>query len=608
VGERKQVMRLNQVRIWHFLVVQICLLTLILSGCGDSSRTENDGWENESVSITLLHTNDTHSRLESFTPFGEPLQGGVARRKTLINTIRQDEGVENVLLVDAGDFVQGTLFYNAWEGSADIMALNDLGYDAVTLGNHEFDLGPEKLGRALRGEDIDIAGVTYPTEALSVPLVSTNLNVDAEPALVGLVQPSLVVSKGGGDFAVLGVVTETSANISNPGDLVVINNYIDSVQQEIDRLTAQGINKIILLSHAGYGVDVQVAPQLTGVDMIVSGHDHPLLLPEEAYTSGAPAEFLAERVVGDYPRVTADSKGDPVLIVGAYEWGKILGRIDVTFNASGIITDYEGAPILIDESIVEEPALAAKVALYKEPIDALSSVIIGSTDTVYSGARNPGLRSQEMPLGNLVADTMLAAGQTYDSAVAALTNGGGIRADLPGAVVGDAPYDVTFGDALTVLPFGNTIVALDVSGAQLVEALDNGLSWALNDARDATLSSGAFPQIAGMTVEFCGTTIADIQANTLPPAACPGALRTGGVVTDLNVDGLPVDLNATYRIVTNNFMAGGGDYYSSLAEACTNIDGYCVDTGIVMLDALIEEFTNHSPVNRTIEGRLTAQP
>lgn len=601
-------MRLNQVRIWHFLVVQICLLTLILSGCGDSSRTENDGWENESVSITLLHTNDTHSRLESFTPFGEPLQGGVARRKTLINTIRQDEGVENVLLVDAGDFVQGTLFYNAWEGSADIMALNDLGYDAVTLGNHEFDLGPEKLGRALRGEDIDIAGVTYPTEALSVPLVSTNLNVDAEPALVGLVQPSLVVSKGGGDFAVLGVVTETSANISNPGDLVVINNYIDSVQQEIDRLTAQGINKIILLSHAGYGVDVQVAPQLTGVDMIVSGHDHPLLLPEEAYTSGAPAEFLAERVVGDYPRVTADSKGDPVLIVGAYEWGKILGRIDVTFNASGIITDYEGAPILIDESIVEEPALAAKVALYKEPIDALSSVIIGSTDTVYSGARNPGLRSQEMPLGNLVADTMLAAGQTYDSAVAALTNGGGIRADLPGAVVGDAPYDVTFGDALTVLPFGNTIVALDVSGAQLVEALDNGLSWALNDARDATLSSGAFPQIAGMTVEFCGTTIADIQANTLPPAACPGALRTGGVVTDLNVDGLPVDLNATYRIVTNNFMAGGGDYYSSLAEACTNIDGYCVDTGIVMLDALIEEFTNHSPVNRTIEGRLTAQP
>jgi len=601
-------MRMKQIKTWKLLAFQMCLSAAVLTGCGDSNKTENDDWENESVSITLLHTNDTHSRLESFTPSGEPRQGGVARRKTLINSIRQEKGEDNVLLVDAGDFVQGTLFYNAWKGSADIMALNDIGYDVVTLGNHEFDLGPMELGRALRGEDIDIAGVTYPTEALAVPLVSTNLNVDAEPALAGLVQSSVTVNKGGGNFAILGVVTETVANISNPGDQVIINSYIDSVQQEVDRLTDQGTNKIILLSHAGYVVDVQIAPQLTGVDIIVSGHDHPLLLPAEAYASGAPAAFLADRVVGDYPRVTADSAGDPVLIVGAYEWGKFLGRLDVTFNASGIITDYEGAPILIDGSIVEEPALAAKVAVYKEPIDALSSVVIGSTGTVYSGARTPGLRSQEMPLGNLVADTMLAAGQTYDSAVAALTNGGGIRADLPGAVVGDAPYDVTFGDALNVLPFGNTIVALDVSGAQLVEALDNGLSWALNEAADNTRSSGAFPQIAGMTVEFCGTTVADIQANTLPPAACPGALRSGGVVKTLNISGIPVDLSQTYRIVTNNFMAGGGDYYSSLAEACTDADGYCVDTGIVILDALIEEFTNHSPVNRSIEGRLAAQP
>ena len=583
----------------------LSLTPFILTGCGDS-----DSDAPGSVSITMLHTNDTHSQLESFIPFGEPEQGGVARRKTLIDAVRDEVGEDQVLVVDAGDFSQGTIFYNAWEGSADIMALNAMGYEAVTLGNHEFDLGPEKLGRALAGESINVAGTTYLPESLMAPVVSCNLDVNAEPALAGRVEPYLILRKNGADIGILGVTTETVVNISNIGDNVVVNDYVTSVQAGIDDLEAQGVNKIILLSHAGYSVDLQKVKELAGIDIIVSGHDHPLLLDPADYAAGSPLEFLADRVDGDYPTVTEDLEGNPVLIVGAYEWGKILGRLDITFNSNGIITDWQGNSLFVDNSINPDTQLASDVAFYKAPISEFSNVVIGQTDVFLDGNRDPGVRTQEMPLGNLVADVMLDSASTYDTAVAAITNGGGIRASLPQGTDPadvDPPYDVTYGEALTVLPYGNTISTIDVTGSELVAALDNGLTWAYDAAAGTYQSSGAFPQVAGMSLSYCGATVSDIRAGTNPPAGCPAALLAGGVVTSLNVAGNPVDLGATYRIATNNFMAGGGDFYAPLETACDRIGGYCVDTGILMLDAFIEEFSTNSPVVRDIENRIVAE-
>lgn len=578
-------------------------MTLWLVSCASNSSSDK-------TTITLLHTNDTHSHLESFTPFGEPEQGGVARRKTVIETVRDEVGSDQVLLVDAGDFFQGTTFYNAWQGSADIMAINALGYDAVTLGNHEFDRGPIALARAINGEAIDIADSSYPTEPLQVPIVSTNLDFSAEPSLFGKIQRSIVIEKGGEQIAVLGVITPLLPNISLCGPTIEIDNYLTSIQAEIDRLTAQGINKIILLSHAGYDVDITMTSQLADVDVVVCGHDHPLLLPESAYSDGAPLHYLADKVIADYPSVRSDVQGNTVLLVGAYEWGKLLGRLDVTFDQAGHIIDWSGEPIAINAEIDADSELTEQVANYKEPISEFSAAIIGEAGMYFSGDRNPGVRSQEMPLGNLVSDAILKVGATYDTAVAAIINSGGIRSNLPldiNPATDLPPYEITFGDAMSVLPFGNTITTIDVTGYELISALDNGLTWAFDYETMSTRSSGAFPQISGLQLTYCADTVDDMHLGVELPTACPTALINGGVVTSLQIAGSAVNFASTYRIATNNFLANGGDYYLSLQQACKRQDGYCVDSGILALDAMVDEFNTAEAVIRLDEDRIVAE-
>ncbi len=564
--------------------------------------------ESEPVSVTILHTNDTHSQLEPFEPFGEPIQGGVARRLTLINEVRGDVGEESVITVDAGDFFQGTIFFNAWGGSAEIMALNAMEYDAVTLGNHEFDFGPDALLRALVGDPVDIAGTTHTTEALEVPIVSTNIDLGDEPELAELVESSIVISKAGQRFGIVGAITTMMATSFNPWDTVSAYDYVTSVQAEVDALEASGVNKIILLSHCGCGVDQGNAPLLSGVDVIVSGHDHQLLLPAEAYAEGAEMAFLAERVDGDYPLEVSDSDGHTTLIVSAYNSGRILGRLDVDFDADGLITDWAADPMFVSVEVPEDVLLSDELALYAAQVELFGGIVIGQVGMYFDGARFPGVRTQEMAIGNLITDAMLAAVE-HVGAVAAITNGGGIRASLPDGVnpgVEAPPYDVTFGDAVTVLPFGNMITVLDVTGQELVAALDAGLTWSHFLGLSFT-PTGSFPQVSGMNVSFCGSTVSDIQSEIVPPADCVAPLNAGGVVTALEIDGAAVDLTATYRIATNDYLAGGGDFYTSFADACSRSDGYCIDTGVLLLDALAVLLESDDPVTRSVEGRLNAE-
>jgi len=566
-------------------------LLAALGGCA----TSDDAPISQPITLTLLHTNDTHSHLEPFPRDGElsagnqgPQQGGIARRKALIDAIRASE--PNVLLVDAGDNFQGTIFYHAWKGSAEIMALNALGYDATTLGNHEFDRGPTELGRALRGEPVEIAGAAYSTEKPRLPIIATNVDASAEPALRGLFASSVVLERGGEQFGILGVVTEDVPAISSPGPRVRFFDAVASVQKEADRLRAMGINKIILLSHSGYPVDLARAPRWRGVDVIVAGHDHALLGDPAAVETVAPGQ--GGRVRGPYPTVAADDDGAPVLVVSSYEWGRWLGRLKVAFDERGIARHWEGDPIFIrgcafvrgtidcsGQSAPEDPVVKAQVATYRAPVDRFANVVIGRAAMYFDGERTPGLRTREMPLGNLIADTLLAAAAKSDRAVAVFVNSGGIRAGLNAG-------DVTYENALAVLPFGNTLVVLDLKGEELVAALDHGVSQP---------GEGAFPQVAGLKLIYCAA------------APCPAALRSGGRVTALTVDGVPVDLAAIYRIAVNNFMIGGGDGYTTLKEVCARPNGYCRDTGLLDLDLLVEEFKTQLPVVRKVEGRIVAR-
>ncbi|MCG5526358.1 bifunctional metallophosphatase/5'-nucleotidase, partial [Ectothiorhodospira haloalkaliphila] len=462
-------------------------LPIWLIGCDSSSSSSSDEDTVPPVTFTLLHTNDIHARLEpvSATFDGDPEHGGVARVKTVVDQVRSEVGDDNVLLVDAGDYSQGTIFWNAWKTSDAIMFLNDIGYDAITLGNHEFNLGPANLAARLEGLPVTIAGVDYATEAASMPVVVTNLDLSGVPELEARVETSAIVNKAGVQIGIVGLITDTTQNVSSPGPDVVFLDYVDSVQAEVDQLRNEGIRHIVLLSHVNYTDDLQLARNLSGVDIIVSGHDH-VLLGEE---SDLP-DWTHRHIRGPYPAVVEDLDGNTTLVVSAWEWTRAVGRLDVEFDDRGQVVNWTGGPIITELSIAEEPDLAQKVADYRVPVDEFADVIIGSSGMFFEGDRNR-MRYEEMPLGNLVTDTMLNFDQIKPLNVdAALTNGGGIRASINQG-------DVSYGDALSVLPFGNSLVVMDLNGEELVAALDNGLTHAYNPDENRIRSTGAWPQVAG---------------------------------------------------------------------------------------------------------------
>lgn len=575
----------------RILIVSLaCALTWIFTSMGRDSHAETQVMPLDPVlTLTLLHTNDTHSRIESFTDTIP--QGGVARRKTLIDQIRGEVGVEHTLLLDAGDFFQGTTFFNAWGGSESIMAMNDMHYDASTLGNHEFDLGVAGLARALRGGEVIIAGTRHATEAAAFPFVATNLDISGEAALDGLLHKYRVIKKAGNKYGVLGVVTQDLPVISNLGPNIKVLDYVNSINAVTALLQSLGVNKIILLSHSGYAVDKHKVPALSGVDIIVSGHDH-ALLGDAASIATATAEGTyagqGNHAVGPYPTELRDRDGNLVLVVSAYEWGRWLGRLDVRFDANGNVIGGNNKSLFVDaRRVAEEPGLAAKVANYKAPIDAFASARIGSSAMNFP--RDPGtaipysagLRTGETTLGNLITDLMQAATQRSDQTVAAFTNGGGLRAEI-------AAGDITYGQALSVLPFGSTLFVMELTGQDLIDLLE---------ASVGKLGDGGFLQLSGdLRITYCAVA-----------EGCMNPLKAGGRVTSIQITRQPLELARSYRLATNNFTGGGGDGYEMLKNACKRPGNYCRDTGIVLLDLLAEELRTGRPLAASLDGRISRQ-
>jgi len=492
--------------------------------------------------LTILHTNDTHAHLEPFQPWGEPVQGGVARRKTVIDQVRGEGG--NVLLLDAGDAFQGTLYFNVWQGEEEAHFMNALGYDAMCVGNHEFDSGPATLANF-----IGMAGF---------PVLSANTDASAEPLLAGLIPGTAVFNVGGQQVGVFGITTPDSSNISSPGPNVVFNDVVASSQAAVAELEAAGANKIIALTHQGYGNDQALAAAVDGIDVIVGGHSHTPLGP----MPGA---------AGPYPTVATTPGGGTVLIVSAYDWGRYLGRLDVGFTADGQVNTFNGAPVFIDESIAEDPTIAADVATFAIPIEDLKNTVIGESAVLLEGTRAL-VRTGETNLGNLICDAMLWQTQAEGTQIA-LTNGGGIRASIP-------PGLVTMGQVLEVLPFGNQISTFGLLGADVLAALENGVSRVEDVA-------GQFPHVGGLRFMY-------------DPTLPAGARVLGAEV--MNPDGSysPLDPAAVYKMASNDFLRKGGDGYQMFADS--SIDPY--DGGALLADALAEYITLHSPVAPEVEGRI----
>ena len=388
--------------------------------------------------LTILHTNDFHARFEPINRFDSGCSaednaagdcfGGSARIATAIAEARARGG--NTLLADGGDPFQGTLFYTYYKGALAAEMMTAMGYEAMAVGNHEFDDGPEVLRRFI--------------DAVPFPVLMANADVSAEPTLADLPLASAVIEKGGERIGLIGLTPVANPELASPGPNIVFTDPVPAVQAEVDRLTADGIDKIIVLSHSGLSVDRRVADGTTGVDVIVGGHSHTLMGDME----GAEAP---------YPLAV-----NGVPIVQAYAYGKYLGELTVTFDDAGVVTAATGAPRLLDASVAEDPAIKARVAEAAEPLNEIRSRVVVEAAARIGGDRT-ACRAMECDMGNLVADAMLA--RVADQGIEiAIQNGGGLRASIEAG-------SVTMGDVLTVLPFQNTLSTFQVTGATILAAL-----------------------------------------------------------------------------------------------------------------------------------------
>ena len=289
--------------------------------------------------LTVLHTNDFHARFEPISKYdsgcGEEDNaegkcfGGSARLVTAITEARARS--ENSILVDGGDQFQGTLFYTYYKGKLAAEMMNKMGYTAMTVGNHEFDDGPE----VLRGF----------VDAVSFPILMSNADISGEALLRDVIQKSVVIKQAGEKIGLIGLTPEDTDELASPGPNVIFSDPSEAVQIEVDRLTAMGVNKIIVLSHSGYLVDQRVAANTTGVDVIVGGHSNTLL------------SNTNDRAEGAYPTMVGDTA-----IVQAYAYGKFLGELNVTFDDDGRIVEAVGEPLIMDGSVGEDGATKERIS------------------------------------------------------------------------------------------------------------------------------------------------------------------------------------------------------------------------------------------------------
>ncbi len=501
------------------------------------SAEETTGWE-----LTIMHTNDTHAHLEN-----------MAKRFTAVDQIRAE--VKNSILVDAGDVFNGTLFFNQYNGKADLEFMNLLGYDAMTFGNHEFDKDSEVL--------IDFVKDT------KFPMVSSNIDFTKDVHLQSFVQSgvgenveggkiynSIILDIDGQKVGVIGLTTEDTTFLASPSKDITFKDHIQSAKDAKTALEEKGINKIIVLSHLGYEVDLKLAEAVAGLDVIVGGHTHTTLMEPVEVVNGA-----------------------KTLIVQANEWGKYLGRVDVTFNTAGEITSYNGKLLDINgkdadgnELFVANENVVSRLAELEKPIEELKKTVVGYTTVDLEGTRDL-VRTGETNLGNLIAEAMLAKGNALTGATIAITNGGGIRASIPAG-------PITLGDVRTVQPFENTFVTLDMTGEQILASLESGVSQVEDKA-------GRFPQVAGLKFSF--------------DPRKPAGSRIMSVEVKTDKGYVPLDPKATYNVATSSYMAGGGDGYTAMKEA--KDAGKMNDLYFVDYEIFVEYLGKFDKVSPQVEGR-----
>jgi len=506
--------------------------------------------------LTILHINDWHSRIESNNAYESTCSaeeetegkclGGAARLVTAIADRRKALDGQNVLLLNGGDNFQGSLFYSTYKGKAEAEFLNQMKFDAMTVGNHEFDDGEDALVPFL--------------EEVTFPVLSANVHPNAQSKVGDKIKPSLVLDVGGEKIGIVGAVTNDTPEIAAPGPNIAIEDDIKTITAEVEKLKQEGVNKIIALTHVGYPRDKELIAKIPGVDVVVGGHSHSLLSNTD------------DKAEGPYPTMVDNPDGYKVPVTQAASYSKYLGEFTVTFDDTGVVKEAKGDPLLLDKSIEPDAAVLARIKELGAPIEELKAREVSETTAPIDGDRK-SCRVRECEMGNLVSEAILD--RVKDQGVTIVfQNGGGLRASIDQG-------KVTMGEVLTVLPFQNTLATFQLTGKDIVASLEHGVS-AVEEGK------GAFPQVAGLKYSF-------------DPSVAPNAGRIKSVEVQENGAWAPIDEAKLYTVATNNFTRGGGDGYDLFKDNAQNAYDYGPGLEQVVADYLAA----NRPYTPKLDGRIT---
>ncbi|KAJ1964746.1 hypothetical protein GGI12_001222 [Dipsacomyces acuminosporus] len=383
--------------------------------CGAGNGDGNgDGHGDKDFSLRVIHTNDLHAHYDQFNKYGSDCTekdiannncfGGAARIVTTVNKLR--EGHPNSLLFDAGDQAQGTLFYTVGKFNTTIKFMNQLKYDAMCIGNHEFDDGPNFL-----------AGFF---SKLNFPAICANIDTTKNPALAKVVKPYIIIDKY--KLGVIGYITNTTGSISSAGPTVSFSDAAEAVNKYVKVLKKKGIKRIIAVSHNGYKEDMDVAAKTHGLDLIVGGHSH-TYLSLNATEPGAG---------GPYPTLVKNLDGHNTYVVQAKAWGEYVGYVDIVFNKDGSVKKLSGEPIHMTLNVTQDAATAENVKEWRKPFETYGETIVGN---LTAGMSNSKCQLGECEIGDVVTDAMLWQRNLDTPTDVAIINSGGIRAGIGSGTV-----------------------------------------------------------------------------------------------------------------------------------------------------------------------------
>ena len=519
-------------KVLALLLSVVMTLTLLVSSAWADEPKPLDG------KTVILHTNDVHGSIE--------LYAKVAAMKGDYEA----QGAQ-VILADAGDYSQGTVYVSVNKGKDAVTMMNAAGYDVATIGNHEFDYGYAQLKSNL--------------DSAAFKVVCANVLQDGSPVF----DAYTMINKGGVQVAFVGVETPEAQTKANPAliqglTFLAGDEMYAAVQTQVDAAKTAGADIVIVLTHLG--VDSSSEPntsydlykKVNGIDFIIDGHSH-TVMPKGPEGEPIQSTGTALNNIGVITIDNATKKIESNELIPIWHTEEVDGD-NVT------VYDYTKS----DETV----ANAAKAII--DPIDADYDQKFAESAVDLNGAKAPGNRTEETNLGDLITDAMMwaiktkAPGVDMNNAVA-ITNGGGIRAAI-------AKGDITKKDVNTVLPFGNTLAVVYVKGSELLEALEVSTYC-------TPKSLGGFPQFAGMEVELNTACEYDANDTTYPGSTYFGP-KSINRITIKTVNGKAFDKDATYAVITNDFLAAGGDTYYAFAAAQTQFD-----TGLPLDEILMEYIT-----------------